>query len=90
MNPYRPPQTSDALLELVLGVLRQAESDGVILSDDDYAELIQVIASTELAIKVGSRISSWMSGLVDPPEQGSPWSTGMATLRHYTIEREHV
>ena len=90
MSPSRGRRTTDLLRELAVGVIRQAESDGVVLSEDDYIELIEALAKTEMAIHVSSWIGSWVSEMIDPPEPSLHWSGGMAMMRHYTLmEREH-
>lgn len=62
----------------------------MVLSEDDYIELIEALAKTEIAIHVGTWIGSWVSEMIDPPEQSLHWSRGMAMMRHYTLmEREH-
>ena len=90
MNPSRRPRTADLLRELAVGVIRQAESDGVVLSHDDYIELIEAVAKTEMAICLGTWIGFRVSEMIDPPEPSLHWSSGMAMMTHYTLmEREH-
>lgn len=69
------------LREFTLWVQRRAEEDGIVLSDEDYVDLIDAVARVEL----GCRVGSWISELIDLRGDEREWSGGMAALRQYTF-----
>ncbi len=81
MNPGRAASTSAALRDFVLWVMRRAEEDGVVLSENDYVELVDAIARVDVAHRVGSLISE----LFDLPGEGYQWSGRVASMRHLTF-----
>lgn len=81
MDPSSTDSTSTALREFTLWIERQAEEDGIVLSEDDYVDLIDAVARVELGSKVGLLISQLM-GL---PREADEWSGGMATMRRLTL-----
>ena len=84
MNPGRPMATSAALREFALWVMRRAEEEGVVLSEDDYVELFDAIARVDLAHRVGSFISE----SVDLPGEDYQWSDEKGPIRHLTFLQE--
>ena len=78
INPSGDPDClSVTIRKLVAGLAEEARDRGVVLSEDDYAELAEAVMKVELA----SHIRIWISGVV-----GSPWessvSTGVVAMRH--------
>ena len=84
MKPGQSKSTSAVLREFTLWVMKQAQEDGVVLSDDDYAELVDAITRVDVAYRVGSLISE----LLHIPEDEYQWSSGMVALRQYTFMEE--
>ena len=84
MKPGQSRSTSAVLREFTLWVMEQAREDGVVLSDDDYIELIDAITRVDVAYRVGSVVSE----LLHIPEDDFQWSSGMAALRQYTFMKE--
>ena len=81
MDPRSSRPTPLWLREFTLWVQRRAEEDGIVLSEEDYVDLIDAVARVEL----GSRVGSWISELIDLRGGEREWSGGMATLRQYTF-----
>ena len=84
MGPGQSQSTSAALREFTLWVMKQAREDGVVLSDEDYVELMDAITRVDVAYRVGTLISE----LLHVPEEDFQWSGGMAALRHYSSREE--
>ena len=81
MDPRSPGPTFLPLREFTVWVARRAEEEGIVLSEDDYVDLIDAVARVEL----GSRVGSWVSQLIDLPKDEGEWSSGMTALLQYTL-----
>ena len=72
-----PHSLSVTIRELAAGLTEEARNRGVVLSEDDYAELAEAIMKVELA----SHIRIWISGAIGSPEESSV-SSGLVAMRH--------
>ena len=85
MDPSSTDSTSTALREFTLWIERRAGEDGIVLSEDDYVDLIDAITRVELGSKVGFLISQ----LIGLPKEADEWSGGMAAMQQFTfVEHE--
>lgn len=85
MDPSSADSTSTVLREFTLWIERRAEEDGIVLSEEDYVDLIDAVTRVELGSKVGLLISQLMGFPKEPDE----WSGGMAAMRQLTfVEHE--
>ena len=85
MDPSSTDSTSTALREFTLWIERRAGEDGIVLSEDDYVDLIDAVTRVELGSKVGFLISQ----LIGLPKETDEWSSGMAAMRQFTfVEHE--
>lgn len=70
-------ELSETLRGLVAGLTEEARIRGVVLSEDDYAELAEAVMNIEVA----SWIRFWIGHVVGPAE---PLFSGMVAMRHRT------
>ena len=75
--PADPHYLSVTIRKLAAGLTEEARNRGVVLSEDDYAELAEAVMRVELA----SDIRGWISGVVGWPGESSV-SSGMIAMRH--------
>ncbi len=64
----------------MLWIERRVAEDEIVLSEDDYVDLIDAVTRVQLGSKVGILISQLM-GLPAEPDKCS----GMAAMRHFTF-----
>ena len=78
INPSGDPRCLSATIrKLAIELTEEAQNRGVVLSEDDYAELAEAVMRVELA----SHIRIWISGVVGSHGE-STVSSGMVAMRH--------
>ena len=78
INPSGDPDClAVAIRKLAAGLAEEARNRGVVLSEDDYAELAEAVMKVELA----SHIRIWISDVVGSLGESSV-STGVVAMRH--------